>query len=113
MSSSRVRMPEMTRRRRLIIRLVGVALLVLSTWMVVHGHAAGEIEVGTRRSSFFLSGEDMWLGYLFWFIGAAIGLMLCFIHLAHTRMHKLLSKLTGAAFFVTLGLCFLKGTHAL
>jgi hypothetical protein len=106
-------MTQIAGRRLFILRLVGVSILAFSIWRIVDGHATGAIEVGTRRSSFFLSGEDMWLGYLFWVIGAAVAIILCFIHLAHTKTHRLLSKLVGVAFFVTLGLCFLKGVHAL
>lgn len=100
-------------RRQLVVRLLAVFILAFCVWMLVHGYATGAIEVGTRRSSFFLTGPDMWLGYVFWFLGASLTPFLYFIQHAQTKTYRVLSKVVGISWFVTLALCFLRGAHVL
>ncbi|HEX6638665.1 MAG TPA: hypothetical protein VF033_13490 [Steroidobacteraceae bacterium] len=106
-------MTQITGRRLAIIRLLGVALVAWSIGALIHGHEVGEFRTGTRRNPVLLSGDDLWLGYVFWSLGAVVGVLLCLIHLHHTRAHAIAGKVTGTAFFVALGLCLLTGAQVL
>jgi hypothetical protein len=95
--------------RQLLVRLVGVFLLAFLAWMVIQGHAAGAIEVGVRHKSVLLSGGDMWLGYLFYFLSACVTLFLFFLENVQSKTYIVLAAIVGTTWLITLVVCLIVG----
>ncbi|SDU03166.1 hypothetical protein SAMN05216296_1375 [Pseudomonas pohangensis] len=76
------------------------------------GYITGIIEVGKRRHSLLMAGENLWLGYLFLLSSAAISIFLLFINKRQTKEFNALAKIFGIMWLLTLGACILTNIRA-
>ena len=92
--------------------MVGVAIIIACVNYAYVGYITGVIKVGTRHHSFLMSGENLWLGYLFLLSSAAISVFLIFINKNQAKEFNALAKIFGSAWFLTLGACMLTNMSA-
>jgi hypothetical protein len=104
--------PKIEGRKLVILRMVGVAMIIACVNYAYIGYITGIIEVGTRRHSFLMAGETLWLGYLFLLSSAAISTFLLFINKSQTKEFNTIAKIFGIAWLVTLGACILTNMSA-
>ena len=48
----------------IVLRMVGIAMIIAFANYAHIGYITGVIEVGTKRHSFIMAGENLWLGFL-------------------------------------------------
>ena len=89
--------------------MVGIAMIIAFANYAHIGYITGVIEVGTKRHSFIMAGENLWLGFLFLISSAAISIFLLFINHSQTKTFNDLAKIFGGTWFVIFGACVL--TH--
>jgi hypothetical protein len=104
--------PKIEGRKLVILRMVGVAMIIACVNYAYIGYITGIIEVGTRRHSFLMADETLWLGYLFLLSSVAISIFLLFINKNQTKEFNNLAKIFGSAWFVILGACILTNMSA-
>ncbi|MFB4370449.1 MULTISPECIES: hypothetical protein [unclassified Pseudomonas] len=104
--------PKIEGRKSVILRMAGIAMIIACVNYAYIGYITGIIEVGTRRHSLHMEGENLWLGYLFLLSSAAISAFLLFINKSQTKEFNVLAKIFGSAWFVILGACILTNMSA-
>jgi hypothetical protein len=92
--------------------MAGVAMIIACVNYAYIGYITGIIEVGTRRHSLLMAGENLWLGYLFLVSSAVISTFLLFINKSQTKEFNTLAKIFGGAWLVILGACILTNIKA-
>lgn len=104
--------PKIEGSKLVILRMTGVAMLIACVNYAYIGYITGIIEIGTRRHSLLMVGENLWLGYLFLLSSAAISMLLLLINKNQAKVFNALAKIFGGAWFVTLGACILTNMSA-
>ncbi|MEX6504705.1 hypothetical protein [Pseudomonas zhanjiangensis] len=104
--------PKIEGSKLVILRMAGVAMIIACVNYAYIGYITGIIEVGTRRHSLLMAGENLWLGYLFLLSSAAISTFLLFINKSQAKEFNALAKTFGSAWFVILGACILTNMSA-
>jgi len=104
--------PKIGGRKLVILRMTGIAMIIACVNYAYVGYITGIIEVGTRRHSFLMEGESLWLGCLFLLSSAAISAFLLFINKSQAKEFNALAKIFGSAWFVILGACILTNMSA-
>lgn len=104
--------PKIEGSKLVILRMTGVAMLIACINYAYIGCVTGIIEIGIRRHSLLMAGENLWLGYLFLLSSAAISMLLLLINKNQAKVFNALAKVFGGAWFVTLSACILTNMSA-
>ena len=104
--------PKIEGSKLIVLRLAGIAMLIFLANHAYIGHMTGTIEVGTRRNALTMTGDNLWLGFLFLISSAATSMFLLFINYGQTKTFILLAKIFGSTWFVVLGLCIFNSMSA-
>jgi hypothetical protein len=96
-------------RKLIVLRMAGIAMIIAFANYAYTGYITGVIEVGTRRHSFIMADENLWLGFLFLISSATISIFLLFINHSQTKTFNNLARIFGGTWFVIFGACIL--TH--
>ncbi|WP_447593128.1 hypothetical protein [Aquipseudomonas campi] len=94
-------------RKLVLLRMVGATIIIACLNYAYIGYTTGVIKVGTRRNSFIMADENLWLGYFYLLSSAATSTLLLFINKSQSKTFKILATIFGGAWFVTLGTCIL------
>ena len=92
-------------RKLAVLRIAGAIMIIACVNYAYTGYVTGVIEVGTRRNSLIMTGENLWLGYMFLLASTAISTLLLFINKSQTKSFNNYAKVFGGIWFVTFGAC--------
>lgn len=104
--------PKIEGGKLVILRITGITMLIACVNYAYIGYVTGIIEIGTRRHSLIMAGENLWLGYLFLLSSAAISMFLLLINKNQAKVFNVLAKIFGGAWCVTLSACILTNMSA-
>ena len=104
--------PKIEGSKLVILRMAGVAMIIACVNYAYIGYITGIVEVGTRRHSLIMAGDNLWLGYLFLLSSAAISFFLLFINKAQAKEFNTLAKIFGGVWFVILSACIVTNMSA-
>ena len=104
--------PKMEGGTLILLRSIGVAMLIFLASHAYIGAITGKIEVGNNRNALIMTGENLWLGFLFLLSSATIFVFLLFINHNKTAKFNFLAKIFGGAWFLIFGLCVLSNFYA-
>ncbi len=97
--------PEFKGRKLVILRLVAITMVIAAVNQVYLGCTAGVIEFGKPSHMIVLTGDYLWLGFVFMIINSAFFVLLIFINHKNTQAFKKLAKIFSCAWFVVLTAC--------
>lgn len=99
--------PKIEGSKLVVLRMAGVALIIASINYAYIGYTTGIIQVGTRRHSLLMTGENLWLGYLYWLSNLTVSIFLLFANKGQTKLFNTLAKIFGGAWFAVMAACIL------
>jgi len=99
--------PAFKGRKLLILRLVAIAMLIAMANNAYIGYTTGIIILGTRRYSFVIPSDYLWLGFLFLALTSAVAILFIFINHHATQAFQALAKIFGGAWFLAFAGCYL------
>ena len=99
---------EFNGRKLIILRLVGVAMILGCANHAYEGYVSGTIAVGAGRHSLVMSGDDLWLGYLFLLSTAMVSSLLIFANHRKAKAFGQAAKVSGMAWFAAFSACVLQ-----
>lgn len=84
--------PAFKGRKLLILRLVAIAMLIAMANNAYIGYTTGIIILGTRRYSFVIPSDYLWLGFLFLALTSAVAILFIFINHHATQAFQALKN---------------------
>lgn len=99
--------PAFKGRKLVILRLLAITMLIAMANQAYIGYTTEIIIVGTRRYSFVIPSDYLWLGFLFLAVSSAVAILFIFINHHATQAFKTLSKIFGGAWFLVFAGCYL------
>ena len=99
--------PAFKGRKLVILRLLAITMLIAMANIAYIGYTTGIIIVGTRRYSFVIPNDYLWLGFLFLAASSAVFILCLFINHRANQAFQTLAKIFGGAWFLAFAGCYL------
>lgn len=99
---------EFKGRKLIVIRMVALTMLIWCASRACTGYASGAIEVGVKRHSLLMAGENLWLGYMFLLSSAMISTLVIFVNHSRSQAFGRAAKVAGLVWFVAFGACVIQ-----